>query len=172
MSAPAVDKTSTNQALQAALKLLARRAYSERKLSEKLRDKGFVETAVREALAFCRREKFVDDHNFARTFIEQRLETRPRAGHVLTRELLQRGISLHLAREVVEECVTPETEAASAKILAVKKWKQYARLGPDICFRRVSAYLARRGYSWEMISEAIREARATLQESRQEETHL
>ena len=168
MSARAAGKASASQALEAALKLLSRRAYSESKLRQKLRDKGFVEATVREVLTLCRQKELVDDRDFAKTFIEQRLETRPRAGHVLIRELLQRGISLRLAREVVEECVTTDTEAASAKTLAVKKWTQYAHLGPEICFRRVSAYLARRGYTWEMISEAIREGQKAFQESREE----
>ena len=170
MNAHAAGKANANQAFEAALKLLARRAYSEKKLREKLQEKGFAETAVREALAVCRQRKFIDDREFARTFIEQRLETRPRAGYVLVRELLQRGISLRLAKEVVEECISTETESASAKILAFKKWKQYEHLGPEICFRRVSAFLARRGYSWEMISEAIEKAQATLQENRKEQT--
>jgi regulatory protein len=168
MSARAVDKTSAEQAFRAALRLLERHAYSERKLRDKLRDKGFTQAAVQEALTVCHQRKLVSDRDFARLFIEQRLERRPRAGHVLVRELLQRGIPLRLAKEVVEECVTTEIEAASAKALAVRKWKQYAHLDPTICFRRVSSLLARRGFTWEMINEAIAEAQTAFQENRQE----
>jgi regulatory protein len=164
-----IDESGGRAALRAALKLLARRAYSERKLSEKLRDKGFDETDIREALAACRQKNFVNDHDFAKNFVERRLEIRPRAGHVLVGELLKQGISLRLAKEVVEEYVSTEIESQSAKAIAVKKWKQFAPLGADVCFRRVSSYLARRGYSWDTISEAIREARAAFQRSEREE---
>jgi regulatory protein len=163
------ERGSGGAALQAALKLLSHRAYSERKIAEKLRDKGFSEEAVREAIAACRQKKFLNDRELARDFIEQRLETRPRAGHVLVRELLKRGIPLRLAKEVVEENVGAETEAESAKAMACKKWKQYAHLGEDVCFRRVSSYLARRGYSWEMIREAIGAAQKTFSENKQEQ---
>ncbi|MFH1009873.1 MAG: regulatory protein RecX [bacterium] len=164
-----VDKGDKDAALKVALKLLARRAYSERRLSEKLRDKGFNETVIREVLAACRRKNFVNDRDFAKNFVERRLETRPRAGHVLIGELLKQGISLRLAREVVEEHVTGEIESQSAKVMAMKKWKQFSPLGADVCFRRVSSYLARRGYNWDAISEAIKQARTALQKSEKEE---
>jgi regulatory protein len=163
------DPSGGSKALRAALRLLAHRAYSERKLSEKLRDKGFDEPEIHEALAACRRKNFVNDHDFAKNFIERRLETRPRAGHVLIGELLKQGISLRLAKETVEEFVTTEIESESAKSMATRKWKQFASLGPDVCFRRVSSYLARRGYNWDTISEAIREARVTFRQSEKEE---
>lgn len=163
-----VSRGNGSAALEAALRLLAHRAYSERKLTEKLRDKGFAEEAVREAIAACRQKKFLNDHEFARNFVEQRLETRPRAAHVLIGELLQRGISLRLAKEVIEESVSKETETESVKAMALKKWKQYAHLGGDVCFRRVSSYLARRGYSWELIREAINEAQTAFPVSKQE----
>ncbi len=156
-------------ALQTALKLLAHRAYSERKLTEKLREKGFSEEATREAIAACRHKQFLNDREFARNFVEQRLETRPRAGHVLIGELLQRGISLRLAKEIVEENVSKETEVEAVKVMARKKWRQYAHLGADVCFRRVGSYLARRGYSWDLIREAIHEAQMTFPESKQEQ---
>lgn len=162
-------KADEDAALKAALKLLARRAYSERKLSEKLRDKGFDEAAIREALAECRRKNFVNDRDFAKNFVERRLEARPRAGHVLIGELLKQGISLRLAREIVEQEVTGEIESQSAKEMAKKKWKQFAALSPEIRFRRVGSYLARRGYSWDTISEAIREAQAALQKGEKDE---
>ena len=168
MNAHRIDKTSAKQALNAALKLLSHRAYSERNLREKLRDKGFQSTAIHQALSICKEKEFIDDRKFARYFIEQRLEIRPRAGHVLVRELLQRGVPPAIAKEIVAECVTAEAETESAQTLALKKWAQCARLGPDICFRRVSSYLARRGYNWETIREAVEKAKTTYQENTQE----
>ncbi len=165
MNARRIDKASAEQALNAALKLLSHRAYSERKLREKLQEKGFQPIAIRDALSACKEKEFVDDRSFARDFIEQRLETRPRAGHVLVRELLQRGISPAIAKEIVAEYVTTDIESESAQTLALKKWTQCARLGPDICFRRVSSYLARRGYNWETIRTAIEKAKTTFQEN-------
>ena len=165
MNARRVDKTSAEQALNAALKLLSHRAYSERSLRDKLQEKGFHAAAIRDALLICKEKEFIDDRSFARDFVEQRLEIRPRAGHVLVRELLQRGVSPAIAKEIVAETVTTDMEIESAQTLALKKWTQCARLGPDICFRRVSSYLARRGYNWETIREAIEKAKATFQEN-------
>ncbi len=168
MNARRVDKTSAEHALNAALKLLSHRAYSERNLREKLREKDFQPAAIHQALSVCKEREFVDDRSFALDFIEQRLEIRPRAGHVLVRELLQRGVSPAIAKEIVAECVTTEMETESAQTLALKKWTQCARLGPEICFRRVSSYLARRGYNWETIREAIEKAKTAFNENTQE----
>lgn len=158
MKARSEDSETVSPALRAALKLLSQRAYSERTLRDKLHSKGFSPSDIRDAVDFCRRKNFINDREFAKLFIEQRLETRPRAGHVLVGELMKRGIALKLAKEMVEACVSTETETESANTLATKKWKQCIRLGPDVCFRRVSGYLARRGYNWDTITSAIKHA--------------
>ena len=142
-------------ALQYAVKLLAVRPYSERKLREKLLGRQYVTADVREAIERLRRERLLDDRRYAEDFVRARLQSRPRAGSRLVTDLLTRGIPLGLAKEVVVQLVPPTDEVPLARELVRRKQAQYGDLDKDTRWRRLAGLLARRGFSYDTIREVL-----------------
>ncbi|MBI5059556.1 regulatory protein RecX [candidate division KSB1 bacterium] len=145
-------------ALQHAVKLLAARPYSERKLKEKLYDREFQTAEIRGALDRLKQERLLDDEKFAMDFVHARLNSRPRAATALIRDLLARGIPMDIARKVVKVTTESTDEAALAMELVRRKLDHYHDLDERVRWRRLAGLLARRGFSPDTIRKVLREA--------------
>jgi regulatory protein len=137
--------------LHYAVKLLAARPYSERKLSEKLAARGYEAREIAEALARLREKDLISDPRFARDFVRARVAAQPRGRTALIQDLVGRGIAASLANEVVRELVEDDTEETFARELIARKSVQYASLEPEVRKRRLAGLLARRGFRPQMI---------------------
>jgi SOS response regulatory protein OraA/RecX len=88
------------------LRLLAARRMTEAQLWSRLTDRGFDDGEVRDAVAFCKREGYVDDALFARLFVEGR---RRAVGDArLVGELVKRGVDREAAVRSVAGAETDE----------------------------------------------------------------
>jgi len=143
-------------ALQYAVKLLSSRPYSEKKLREKLGMRGYERSDIDLAIDRLRRERLLDDRRFAEDFVRARLATRPRAASALARDLRQRGIAARLAKEVAEEIAPHDMDEELAKELVRRKETMYLSLDPLTRRRRLAAFLARRGFSYDTIEKVLR----------------
>ena len=142
-------------ALSYAVKLLSARPYSERKLREKLANK-FPRDEIDSAIRRLRAERLLDDARYAEDFVRARTATRPRSGFVLVRELMQRGIARSTAQEVVNRLVPAESHETLARELLSRKQAMYRGLDEPTRRRRLTAFLARRGFSYEVIQKVLR----------------
>jgi regulatory protein len=142
-------------ALSHAVKLLSARPYSEKKLREKLANK-FPRDEIDSAVRRLKAERLVDDGRFAEDFVRARVATRPRSGFVLIRELMQRGIARSAAQEVVNRLVPAESHENLARDLLARKQAMYRGLDEPTRRRRLTAFLARRGFSYEVIQKVMR----------------
>lgn len=133
-------------ALPYAVKLLASRSYSTRKLRDKLRTKGYLTEEIDAAIERLQERKLLDDERYASGFVRTRIETNPRGKSALVRDLVARGVSGSTAKQAVNENLTNEQEFDLACELAERKGRQYAALDKDTRRRRLIALLARRGF--------------------------
>src|SRR3990167_1503602 len=136
--------------------LLGRRAYSEKRLRDKLRQKKYPEGDIEQIIKYCLERKFLNDLEYAKSFIRTRLSLRPRGQRVLRLELLKRGIS---DENIKEALASKDTNQASEVELALRlveqKRFQYAGIDEQTRNRRLFALLARRGFSISIIKEVI-----------------
>lgn len=142
-------------ALRAAVKLLSARPYSEKKLREKLIGK-FPQDEIEQAIQRLREKKFVDDRRYAEDFVRARIASRPRTGFILMRELSQRGVARTIAQDVVNRLVPKDDDEKLARELLTRKQMMYRGLDEPTRRRRLTAFLARRGFSYEVIQKALR----------------
>lgn len=127
-------------ALGYALRLLTRKAYTEKALREKLLSR-FSELEVEEALARLKGYGYLDDLAFARTFVEAR---RAKYGPLKLKALLRaRGFS-----EEVVEAVLPSAAVEEALALL--------RRYPKKDKARAVRFLMGRGFPLEVALEAYR----------------
>ena len=113
-------------ALVAALRILARRRLTEAQLWSRLARKGYPPAEIRDAVADCRRNGYLDDRLFAALFVEQ--TRKPLGNRRLTGELIKRGIDRMVAADVVETASQDEAEridVAIEKIFRTKAQTSY-----------------------------------------------
>lgn len=147
----AASQEQLRSALAKAYRLLAVRARSEKELRDALKRAGFAEEIIAAAIADCQQQRFIDDANFARLFIQSRLRNRPMGRMRLTVELKQKGIDAATINSALDEALTSEDQVALADQLAEKQRKRLANLPAPKARQRLADFLRRRGFDWEMI---------------------
>jgi regulatory protein len=151
-----LKEDETKKAITAALNLLAYRPRAAGELRTKLRQKGYEPEAVDAAIARMQELRYLDDEAFADRWVASRQEGRPRSERMLKQELAQKGVDRDTIERAVEEAGIDEYGDALA--LAQKKWPGMSSLDPAARTRRLSGFLGRRGYNYDIIrrvSEAL-----------------
>ncbi len=155
---------SRSAALEQALRLLGYRARSRVELERRLRRSGHPPGAIDAALARCGELGYLDDQAFALFFARDRLNLRPCGRRLLMTELRRKGVAEDAAASAIEEAFAEADlgEAELAHQLAQKRLRSIAGLARPVARRRLTAYLARRGFPPAIIREAVHHALADL----------
>jgi regulatory protein len=153
----------SSRATEAALVFLAYRPRSEKEVRDRLRRGGYAQEAIDYVISRLHEWRYLDDEDFARRWVENRTAHRPRGKRLLQQELRHKGIDSETAREVIADADVDETGAAEA--LARRRLPAYAGDDPAAIRRRLAAYLARRGYSYDIIRVALERALGEADES-------
>jgi len=134
--------------------LLKFRLRSEKELYQRLKRKKFEEGVIRETLSFLKDKAFIDDRLFTKTWIEFRLK-RPLGLRRIKEELNLKGIP----REVIDsEIIATKENYREEDVvdrIALQKLGQLKGIEPDKAKRRLYAYLLRRGFSPEVVMDAV-----------------
>lgn len=144
------------RATEAALHFLSYRARSEQEVRDRLKRGDFSLEAIEPTITRLHEWRYLDDADFARRWVENRSRQRPRGGRLLQQELRNKGIDAETSREVIAEAGLDEVAAATE--LARKRLATAGDDDPAAVKRRVSAYLARRGYGFETVRAALERA--------------
>jgi regulatory protein len=157
-----VAREGLHKATTAALNFLAYRPRSEGEIRQRLRKGGFPEPAIDYTIEKLRDWHYVDDADFARRWIENRSTHRPRGARLLTQELKAKGIDSQVMAEAIEEAELDEP--ADALTIARQRARQLADLDQDVRERRLSGFLARRGYGFDIIRATLNELRGEAED--------
>ncbi len=141
------------------LKALTRRDLSRRELERVLRDAGIDEDGVARECDRLARVGLIDDAALAQKLVAT-LQERKGLGRTAIAAELTRRLLAPSAIEYALELVDTGDELARARELARKRAAQLGGLDRDAAVRRLSAYLARRGYSGSTVRAAVDEALA------------
>ncbi len=152
------------RAYQQALLFLSYRARSEKEIRQNLLKHKFSAQAIEGALERLRAGRLVNDNEFARAWVENRSAFRPRSRRALTLELRQKGLD----DETVQTAVADVDEYALAYESARKRAARLAGLKWSEFRRKLSEYLARRGFPYSVIASVVAQ---TWNETHAEETH-
>ena len=144
-------------ALDRAVGYLAARARSKHEIEQKLLQAGYRPSTVEMVIYKLQRENLLDDADFARQWVESRQHHKLGRSRI-AQELRRKGVSQDEAEEALS-IIEDDDQLAGAIALAQKA---AARIKPGEDMRkassRIAAMLARRGYSWDIAKEAIRQA--------------
>jgi regulatory protein len=146
------------RALQDALRLLNYRARSTDEVRKRLAGKGYDPEQVEAVVARLQAVGLLDDAAFARTWVENRQALHPRGRSALAAELRQKGVPAEAIAAVLGEGAREGEEAAQALELASRRARSLRGLDRPAFFRRLQGFLARRGFSPEVVFQAVRRA--------------
>ena len=136
---------------------LARRGLSRRELERHLRDRGFDDADIEADVARLEHDGYLDDVALAQNLVGTLQERKGLGRSAIAAELTRRLLS-PAAIEYALELIDTSDELSRARDLAVKRAPQLRHLDRDTAVRRLSAYLARRGYGGSTIRAAVDQA--------------
>ena len=136
---------------QRAIKFISYRPRSTSEVRKNLQKHDISEENIELVLQRLIEYNLLDDANFARTWIENRSEFRPRGRRALEYELRQHGID----PETIERSLESIDEEKLAYQAAQKKVRQIKNLEFQEFRQKMYRYLAQRGFSYETISTTI-----------------
>jgi regulatory protein len=142
-----------SQARATALRLLTRRDYTAKELRTKLLERDVPEAEVTSVLAELAQSGMVNDRRVAESFVRVASTLKGRGRLRISRELEQRGIDRTIIRDALA-ALPLEDEAASIRRFIERKHLP-ARLSAAE-HRRVFGQLVRRGFSADLIANALR----------------
>jgi len=137
--------------LDAALRYLSYRPRSDAEVRQRLRRHGFADDVVSRTITELEQRKLIDDVAFAHFWIDNRLSFSPRSRRLIKLELRQKGVAYQTADEVTGDL----DDEVSAYEAALKKARVLAALDYGEFRRRLSGYLRRRGFSYEVVSTVV-----------------
>ena len=139
------------RALQQALLFLSYRARSESEIRQNLRKHEIPETVIDQTLERLRQDGFANDDQFAKAWVENRNAFRPRSRRMLAMELRQKG----LGDESVNSALERVDDEALAYEAAQKRAPRYKDLEWNDFRKKLSDFLARRGFSYSVTSTTV-----------------
>jgi len=148
------------RAHDAAIRLLAARPRSTAELRDRLRRAGVPAGTATTVIADLASVGYLDDLEFARAWIRNRLAVRPCGLLRLRVELREKGVASALIEQAIREVDGEEDAAAAedrrARELVARRLRAYARLTSDARVRRVAGLLERRGFAAHTIARVLR----------------
>jgi regulatory protein len=145
------------QAKLAAERLIAVRPRSEKELRQRLAIRGFPPDAIDEVVTTFLRVQLLNDLEFARSWVRDRLRLRPRAASALRRELRGKGIHDDIITRVLAEAFEEKEDLDVARQLAAAWCGKRSSLERDVLRRRLAGYLQRKGYSASVVYDVLGE---------------
>lgn len=147
---------SAEKARAYAFLLLKFRLRSEAELKARLKQKGFSEELSRDTVNFLKDKEFIDDRVFARGWVAARLK-RPFGLRKIRQELVQKGLAKELIDNSLAQVKGYYNESQIVSQLARQRFSKLKGIEPLKAKTRVYAYLMRRGFSPDVVSEIIQQ---------------
>jgi len=140
-----------------AVRLLATRSCSIAEMRRRLRRDGAEAARVERAIAALQSRGFLDDAAHARSVTRSRLRGRGASARRIQQELRRQDVAPDVAAEAIGEVFDDEAvdEVAVALRVARKRMATLADLPTHVQRRRLYAFLARRGYSPDVVSSTV-----------------
>lgn len=136
---------------------LRRSSLSVAEVRATLAEHGLDEHEIEEWVERYERLGYLDDRRLAEHLVHSHGVRRGRGSGALLHELGRRGIDDELARSALE-ALDPDVELEHATAIAERRARQLSGLDHAVAYRRLTAFLLRRGYGSEVVREAVRAA--------------
>jgi regulatory protein len=155
-----IEKDGEEQVLQSATLLVSHRPRSEKEVRMRLQQKGYKSETIDRVVEKLRSASVLRDDHFAELWIDSRNEFHPRSQRLMRYELRNKGITEKDIDEALKSSANDQDLALKA---AAKARRRYQGLNWFAFRTKMSAHLARRGFSYDVISLTVQKIWDELQ---------
>lgn len=139
-----------------AINYLSFRPRSIKEVKDYLRKKKVSDENVTAIVSLLQKQHFLDDAAFARAWIHSRTSGKPKSKSFIIRELKEKGVTDEIITAIFADLAGEiQSDFDKAVSLLSRKIKQYSDLEKDALYRKAGGYLARRGFSYDVIRKSI-----------------
>ena len=121
----------------------------EAELRRKLKEGCYPDEAIDEAISWAKSKHYVDDERYVETYLRYHAEGKSKKK--LFYDLCAKGISKELIANMLEDTEIDETEQIKAELIK----RHYSEDMDEKEKQKIYAALARKGYSWSAVSQAV-----------------
>ncbi len=146
-----IAEDARERAYQQSMLFLSYRARSESEIRRNLRKHEIPEEVIEHTIERLRQDGLANDDQFAQAWVENRATFRPRSRRMMAMELKQKG----LADEAIQSAMQNVDDEASAYEVARKRATRHKGLEWNDFRKKLSEFLARRGYSYSVIAPVV-----------------
>ena len=148
-----VKKAEFQKTLDKLLRFATLRPRSKKEIKDYFKRKKVHESLYEELFNRLNRLELIDDEEFAKWWVDQRQNFKPKAVRVLRLELRQKGIDKEIIDKTLGE--TKVDEEKMARELLERKSYKWKNLPPREARQKMSQYLAGKGFGWEVIEKVV-----------------
>ena len=142
------------KAYSAAIRLLGFRARSRSQMIDKLSEKGHDEKIIQAVMVILEDAGYINDIAYAKSFIESKRDRKFFGRRMITQQLSQKGVSKTDIDDAYSQLVDGDDERDAEQEAAIRALTKWLRTR-DFDYQKAYAFLARRGYSTNVIKQAI-----------------
>lgn len=148
------EEINVKRAKQLCIKMLAAKDRSECEIKNKLTQRGFDTEVINVTIMRIKAMGYINDRLYARKYISDKLELKPKSKRGLFFDLKRKGIDDAIIEEALNE--TELDESLLAYRLVKKKYGKYNAEEPGIQ-RKIASFLGHRGFSYDIICGTIKQ---------------
>lgn len=150
------------KAYQSALNYLSYALRSEKEVKDDLIEKEY-EDHIESVIEKLKAQRLINDLEYAKSYVRTAANINRKGPRVISQELQKRGIDeLKIEDALVEYPDVQQIENAEA--LIQKKWKKSSKTSQRDKVQKVKAYLMQKGYSNDIIQEALNQVDTEMDE--------
>ncbi|MDP2638027.1 MAG: regulatory protein RecX [Candidatus Levybacteria bacterium] len=155
-----MDNSDFEKFYNKALKFLSYRPRSEKEVRDRLRikikDLRIKDTGqlIDDVIEKLKKQRFINDEEFARLWVENRLRFKPRSSRLIKLELKQKGINPETINSLQ---LTIDNDLDSARKLVEKRIGRLKGLEKQEIYEKLGRFLASRGFNWDTIKRSVDE---------------
>lgn len=144
--------------LNRALRFLSFRPRSEKEMRDYFKKKQVDSLVSQKIIDKLKENKFLNDMEFARWWVEQRTLIKPRAWRIIKIELKQKGISSEIIEELNINSESEEKNDLTMAIeLAQKRLPRYKNLSRQEIYQKMGRFLISKGFDYDTVKRSIDE---------------
>ena len=136
---------------------LGYRSRSVSEIEKKLKSKDISPGTIRKVIRQIQELGLLDDEQFAKQLISDKIKRKPVGKRVLMQKLYQKGVKKDVSEKVLEEVYTPENEKQYALQNFNKLFPKIKDADRNTQKKKTFELLARRGFDFDVINEIIHE---------------
>jgi len=136
---------------------LSYRIRSEKEIRDKLKLKEISPGTIERTVEHLKELKLLDDEEFAKQLVREKLSSKPVGKAVLKQKLYQKGIPADITERILEESFNDTNEKEFVKEIFNKYFNRVKGLDIMKQRKKMFDYLARKGFDFELIKEVINE---------------